>query len=97
MPLFLNTDTSQRLECSEETSRMIDHEVRQLLEEARERVHRDLSAKRATLEALGVLLIEREVIDREALDGLMATGDRTARVPSATAAPAAGELGISAT
>ena len=49
-----------------------------------------------TLEALGALLIEREVIDREALDGLMATGDSTTRIPSATAA-AAGELGISTT
>jgi len=97
MPLFLNTDTSQRLECSEETSQMIDHEVRQLLEEARERVHRDLSATRATLEALAALLIEREVIDREALDGLMVTGERTARAPATKEAPAAGEPRISAT
>jgi cell division protease FtsH len=90
VPLFLTTEVSQAVECSEETSRMIDHEIRQLLEEARERVHRDLNAKRSTLEALAALLIEHEVVDRAALDRLLAedsaTGQRTSSISHAPVA-----------
>jgi cell division protease FtsH len=90
LPLFLNTDATQTVECSEETSRMIDHEVRQLLEEARERVRGDLTAKRPTLEALAALLIEHEVIDRTALDQLLADDDVAGRRTSPiTEAPVA--------
>jgi cell division protease FtsH len=90
LPLFLNTDAPQTVECSEETSRMIDHEVRQMLDEAKERVHRDLTTSRATLDALAALLIEHEVVDRRALDGLMPKDRLTApQLPTADA-PVAG-------
>ena len=68
---------------------MIDHEIRQMLDEARERVRRDLTARRGTLEALGALLIQQEVVDREALNRLMAA-EAAAGKPLSVEAPAAG-------
>ena len=59
---------------SERTAETIDIEVRRLLEEAKSRVAATLTAKRALLEALAGLLIEKEVVDRAALDALLATG-----------------------
>ncbi|MEZ5318120.1 MAG: ATP-dependent zinc metalloprotease FtsH [Vicinamibacterales bacterium] len=84
MPLYLPMPGSQAPECSEETSRLIDHEVRQLLDEARTRVHHDLDTRRTTLDALGALLIEREVVDRESLDQLMAAEGGRTTVPAGT-------------
>ena len=68
---------------------MIDHEVRQMLDESRTRVHQDLDTRRSTLEALAALLIEREVVDREALDRLMAAEASKQTVRGGTAAPVA--------
>jgi len=70
-PLFLGAVSGQRPECSEETSRLIDQEVRQMLDDARDRVRRDLDRRRAVLESLAALLIEREVVDRQALDEVL--------------------------
>ncbi len=81
-PLFLPSEATPRSECSEETSQMIDHEIRQLLDEARERVRRDLTARRGTLEALGALLIQQEVVDRGALSRLMAGAPAAGETPS---------------
>ena len=44
IPMFLQMPGTPPGECSEETSRMIDHEVRQMLDESRTRVHQDLAA-----------------------------------------------------
>jgi cell division protease FtsH len=57
---------------SEETARTIDREVRKLLADAHIRVRETLSEQRAMLEALAKSLIEKEVVDREALMALLA-------------------------
>ena len=54
-------------EYSERTAEAIDGEIRTLLEAAHGRVRETLTTKRATLEALAKRLIEKEVVDREAL------------------------------
>ena len=56
---------------SERTAETIDAEVKRLLEEAKSRVAATLTEKRASLEALARLLLEKEVVDRGALDALL--------------------------
>jgi cell division protease FtsH len=71
-PLFLNSPSTSEREYSEDTARMIDVEVRSLLETAHGRVRKTLTEKRNVLEALAKLLIEKEVLDREALTSILA-------------------------
>jgi len=56
---------------SNETARVIDEEVARLIREAHDRVAKTLGEQRETLEALARLLLEREVVDRAALDAVL--------------------------
>ena len=67
-PTFLPVPAELKREYSEETSRMIDQEIRKLLAESHARVQETLMAKRTVLDALAALLSEREVVDRAALE-----------------------------
>jgi cell division protease FtsH len=71
-PLFLNGPRMGEREYSEETARTIDAEMRKLIEAAHHRVRETLTGQRNVLEALAKVLIEREVVDREALTALLA-------------------------
>jgi cell division protease FtsH len=66
-PLFLPTLGVAAREYSEHTAATVDAEILKLLHEAHERVRRTLTARRQALDALAKLLIEREVVEREAL------------------------------
>ena len=70
--LFLNGPRATDREYSEDTARMIDLEVRALLQAGHDRVRETLTAKRTVLEALAKVLIEQEVVDRDALTALLA-------------------------
>jgi cell division protease FtsH len=70
--LFLQVPAGGPKEYSEETARVIDGEIQKVLEAARSRVRETLTAKRGVLEALAKLLMEREVVDRQALTQLLA-------------------------
>ena len=63
--LFLDVAVPNAKEYSEETARTIDGEIKRLLDESSQRVHRTRLAERATLDRVAKVLIEREVIDRE--------------------------------
>ena len=69
---FLAGPSSGEREYGEDTARMIDMEVRSLLEAAHLRVQATLREKRSTLEMLAKVLIEKEVVDRDALTALLA-------------------------
>jgi len=71
--LFLQVPTGASQEYSEETARVIDAEIQQLLEAAHARARATLTARRALLEALGKMLITHEVVDRRALTQLLET------------------------
>jgi len=71
--LFLQVPTGAPREYSEDTARVIDAEIQKLLEASHARVRETLTAKRAVLESLARLLITHEVVDRQALDRLLAT------------------------
>ena len=71
-PAFLQIPNGGDHLYSDETSRLIDEEIRTMLNAAHDRARETLLAKRRTLEALAALLIEKEVVDREALNQLLA-------------------------
>ncbi len=73
--LFLPGLSGAPKEYSEETGRIVDREIRALLEAAHARVRETLTAKRPALEALAKLLIEKEVVTRETLTELLSAND----------------------
>ena len=75
--LFLQIPGGGQKEYSEETGKLIDGEIRQMLAAAHARVRETLAAKRPVLERLAKLLIDQEVVGREALTELLT------RVPEA--------------
>ncbi len=71
-PAFLPVPQGpQPVNYSEETARIIDEEVARLIKDAHDRVVRTLTDRRTDLDALARLLLEREVVDRAALDALL--------------------------
>jgi cell division protease FtsH len=71
-PFLAMPGASEQRDCSERTAEAIDAEVRQLLDEARQRVTATLTAHRQQLEALAKLLLEKETVDRAMLDTVLA-------------------------
>ncbi|RZF23415.1 cell division protein FtsH, partial [Paraburkholderia sp. UYCP14C] len=53
--------------CSDATARLVDEEIRGVLNDAHARVTATLQAQRAPLERIARLLLEREVLDHELL------------------------------
>ena len=72
--VFLPVPTESKQEYSEETSRMIDTEIRKLLSESHARVQATLIAQRTALDALAAMLAEREVVDRSMLESITVSG-----------------------
>src|SRR6185503_5118847 len=68
---FLMVPTQSPKEYSEETARLIDAEVKQILSEAHTKARDILLAHRTALEALAKLLLEKEVVDRPALQAIL--------------------------
>jgi len=69
---FLDTETSEQRNYSEETARLIDGEVAALIEEGVERAREIITANRNGLEKLAAVLQEKEVLNREDMIALLA-------------------------
>jgi cell division protease FtsH len=70
---FLNVGGAGRSrEYSEKTAQAIDDEVRAIVADARERVRETLTKRRPALDGLAKLLLEKEVVDRQGLEALLA-------------------------
>ncbi|HEX8989187.1 MAG TPA: ATP-dependent zinc metalloprotease FtsH [Rhodocyclaceae bacterium] len=69
---FLGVSDEEERNYSEDTARLIDAEVRALVEEAHRRAHGILSARRGALEALGAGLQDREVMSRDEVERVVA-------------------------
>jgi cell division protease FtsH len=72
-PLFLDIGYTPTSEFSEETSRLIDEEVKKIINETQSRVRKILEGKRDKLITLGKLLIEKEVIEGDELRKILAS------------------------
>ena len=68
---FLMVPTQSPKEYSEETARLIDSEVKQILSEAHTKARDILVAHRPALDELAKLLLEKEVVDRPALQAIL--------------------------
>jgi cell division protease FtsH len=68
---FLGVAGEEERNYSEDTARIIDTEVRALVEEGQRRAQEILTARRASLDTLAVALEEKEVLDREQVERLL--------------------------
>src|SRR5215470_3720250 len=73
---FLRVGGQSHNEYSEETARIVDEEIKLLLTDAHQKVRSFLSSCRDALEELAQLLLEKEVVERPALQSIL-NGRRT--------------------
>ena len=64
---FLPVPTAGQKEYSEETARLIDEEIKKLLNDAQNKVRDILAAYRQALEEIARVLLEKEVLERPEL------------------------------
>ncbi len=86
--IFLGREIVQRREVSERTAELVDTELKRLLGEAYERAKDILIKHRDKLDRLAAALLERETLDREEVD-LVVAGKPLPPVSPPPAAPAA--------
>ena len=68
--VFLGREISQRRVVSEHTQRIVDQEVKRILDEAHARAHEVLGEHSDLLESIAQALLERETLDREEIETL---------------------------
>ena len=73
--MFLGRDIAAERDFSEETAAAIDDEVRNLVEQAYRRAKAVLMNNRAILDTLAQMLVEKETVDAEELQDLLAVSD----------------------
>ncbi len=73
--MFLGRDIAAERDFSEETAAAIDDEVRNLVEQAYRRCKVVLVSNRHVLDALAAMLIEKETVDSDELQELLANSD----------------------
>ncbi|MDE1922159.1 MAG: ATP-dependent zinc metalloprotease FtsH [Gammaproteobacteria bacterium] len=79
---FLDVTGEEERNYSEATARLIDGEVRALLDEAQRRAHDILAAKRPGLEALAAALLDKEIMDRNEVERLLRDQAGVAAAPA---------------
>jgi cell division protease FtsH len=70
-PVFLPVGGPSSKEYSEETARIVDEEIKRVLTDAHQKVRSLLSCCRNALEELAQLLLEKEVVERPALQSIL--------------------------
>jgi len=70
--IFLGREFASRREVSERTAEMVDDEVKRLIDEAYEKARNLLSENRELLDRMAAALLERETLDREDVDLIVA-------------------------
>src|SRR5438067_9948468 len=86
--IFLGREVVQRREISERTAELVDTEVKRILGDAYERAKTVVVDHRDALDRLAAALLERETLDREDVE-LVVAGKPLPPVPPPPAAPAA--------
>jgi cell division protease FtsH len=92
--IFLGREVVQRREISDRTAEIVDTELKRILSEAYERARTIVSENRAALDRLASTLLERETLDREEVE-LVVAGKALPPVvpPAAPVTPAAAPEG----
>jgi cell division protease FtsH len=86
---FLGRDMGSEPDYSEEIAREIDDEIRRVIEEAHDRARKVLAEHMEELHTLSELLIERETIDKDQFERLLAGESPETVFPEAEKAPPA--------
>ncbi|MGI0491986.1 ATP-dependent zinc metalloprotease FtsH3 [Alkalinema pantanalense CENA528] len=73
--MFLGRDIMSERDFSEETAATVDDEVRNLVDQAYRRCKQVLTENRHVLDKLAQMLVEKETVDAEELQELLATND----------------------
>src|SRR3989475_5872740 len=81
--IFLGREVVQRREVSEHTAELVDTELKRLLGEAYERARGILTQRRDRLDQLAAALLERETLDREEVEMVLAGQPLPPIIPSA--------------
>ena len=68
--VFLGREIVQRRSVSEHTQRIVDEEVKRILDEAHAKAQQVIGENRDLLEAIAQALLERETLDRDDIDAL---------------------------
>jgi cell division protease FtsH len=69
--IFLGREISQAKDFSDETARVIDHAIKNLVLNAHDQARKLLTAHRAQLEALAQALLEKETLDSAEIDRIL--------------------------
>jgi cell division protease FtsH len=85
---FLGREMGNEPDYSEEIAREIDDEIRRVIEEAHQSAHRVLNEHLEELHRISQILIERETIDKDQFERLLAGEDESTVFPEEVAAPA---------
>jgi cell division protease FtsH len=88
---FLGRDMGAEPDYSEEIAREIDDEIRRVIEEAHATAHRVLQEHMDELHKISQILIERETIDKDQFERLLAGEDEAGIFPEEAAAPSTGQ------
>ncbi|MGD0991461.1 MAG: ATP-dependent zinc metalloprotease FtsH [Gemmatimonadales bacterium] len=94
--IFLGRELAQRREISERTSELVDEEIKRIIDTAYRRAREILEGKRPILDSLAAALLERETLERDDIQEVVAGRPLPPRretpaalEPGAPAAPAA--------
>ena len=85
---FLGREMGNEPDYSDEIAREIDDEIRRVIEEAHDTAHRVLREHMEELHKLSAILIERETIDKDQFERLLAGEDEESVFPEELEAPA---------
>jgi cell division protease FtsH len=88
--IFLGREVVQRREISDRTAQLVDEEVKRILTNAYEHATRILTERRAALDRLAAALLERETLDRDEVELVVAGKALPPQAPAAPPAPVPG-------
>jgi cell division protease FtsH len=91
--IFLGREFAHAKDFSEETARLIDSAIKNLINSAYRRAKDLLTAHRAQLQALAQALLGKETLDSQEIDKLLASFEKPEEAPEAPEAP--GQLPLS--
>ena len=88
--IFLGREITQRREISDRTAQLVDEEVKRILTNAYEHATRILTERRAALDRLAAALLERETLDRDEVELVVAGKALPPQAPAAPPRPVPG-------
>jgi cell division protease FtsH len=92
--IFLGREISQAKDFSEETARVIDHAIKNLVLKAYDQAKDILTAHRAQLQGLAQTLLEKETLDSNEIDQILASFQDSKESPESPEIPAQLPLGL---